>query len=87
MDPAGDGASPGLRGVTARVDDRHSASEAKSSNVLKNPPKSGLRSTAHGSICIQEGQPIDPINLFLLLLQDSVDCFVCLLYTSDAADE
>jgi hypothetical protein len=29
----------------------------KSSNVLKNPPKSGVRGEAHGSIRIQEGEP------------------------------
>jgi hypothetical protein len=46
--------------------------EAQPPDIHQNPPKSRFRRAAHGSICIQEGQPIDPINLFLLLLQDSV---------------
>jgi hypothetical protein len=36
-------------------------------------PKGWLRSQTHGSICIQEGQPIDPIRFSSFLPLDSLD--------------
>ena len=36
---------------------QHLCRETKFQEILQNPPKMGFRSTAHGSIRIQEGQP------------------------------
>jgi len=36
---------------------QHLCRETKFQEILQNPPKTGFRSTAHGSIRIQEGQP------------------------------
>ena len=54
---------------------QHLCRETKFQEILQNPPKMGFRSTAHGSIRIQEGQPFDFRALFLISLLDSADHF------------
>jgi len=51
------------------------SAEMQLPDILQKPPKTGIRGMAHGSISIQEGQPIDSTAFFRPFILDSVDRF------------